>query len=63
MSLRRISHLEIIWTIKQLHWPWTVDDKYHTLYKIDSFDKAKTAIDMIIEQGEGSDQFEVSRGT
>ena len=37
--------------------------KYHMLYKIDSFDKAKTAIDMIIEQGEGSDQFEVSRGT
>ena len=58
MSLRRISHLEIIRTIKQLHWPWTVDDKYHMLYKIDSFDKAKTAIDMIIEQGEGSDQMD-----
>ncbi len=45
-------------TDKQLHWPWTPHDKYNILYKIDSIHKAKMAINMIIEQGEGSGQMD-----
>ena len=31
------------YTDKQLYWPWTVDDKYDTLYIIDSINKIERA--------------------
>ena len=41
---------------KQLNWPWTVYDKTSQLYVVNNIESARAAIEMIIEQGEGTDQ-------
>lgn len=41
---------------KQLHWPWKIHDVGSKLWKVSNIKEAKKAIQMIIEQGEGSTQ-------
>lgn len=42
----------------QLHWPWELEHQHTRLHKIDNIHTANFAIEMIIEQGEGSDQMD-----
>ncbi len=43
---------------KQLKWPWDMYDTTSMLYQVKSINDANSAIDMIVEQGEGTDQLD-----
>ena len=40
---------------KQLYWPWPIYDKTSQLYKVNNIKDANASIEMIIEQGEGTE--------